>query len=155
MERTFVMIKPDVTLRKDREIIGNIINRIEATGLKLKALKMKWLTREEAEKFYEPHKGKHFYEKLIKFVTSGPVIGMVWEGEDAIKKIRNICGATNPANAEEGTIRKDYGINITCNSIHASTSQEDFERESSIFFEPNEIYEYELVDKTEFQKFLD
>ncbi|MCD6402824.1 MAG: nucleoside-diphosphate kinase [Candidatus Aenigmarchaeota archaeon] len=154
MEKTFVMIKPDVTLRKTRGIIGDIINRIEKTGLKIKALKMKKLTKEEAEEFYSPHKGKHFYETLIEFVTSGPVIGMIVEGEDAIKKIREICGATDPKKASEGTIRHDYGINITCNSIHASTSEEDFQRESSIFFSQDEVYDYEYVDEKEFEKYL-
>ena len=151
MERTFVMIKPDVTLRKKRGIVGDILKRIEEAGLKIVALKMKRLTREEAEKFYEPHRGKHFYEKLIRFITSGPVIGMVVEGKGAIRRMRQLCGATDPNEAEEGTIRKDYGLNITCNSIHASTSIEDFERESGIFFDDDEIYEYEFVDEEKFK----
>jgi len=147
------MLKPDVTMRNDR-IVGKILTRIEKTGLKLKALKMKWLTKDEAEEFYSPHKGKHFYEILIEFVTSGPVIGMVWEGKDAIKKIRTVCGVTDPKNSEPGTIRRDFGLSLTCNSIHASVSHDDFERESSIFFSNDEIYEYELLDKEEFKKFI-
>lgn len=144
IEQTFVMIKPDGV---QREIIGEIISRFERKSLKLLALKMLILDREIAEKHYEEHKGRDFYEPLMDFITSGPVVASVWEGLNAISLVRNMVGATNPAEAIPGSIRGDYVICTTFNVVHASDSPETADREIGIYFNRAELVEYTLPIK--------
>ncbi|BES82473.1 nucleoside-diphosphate kinase [Pyrodictium abyssi] len=136
VERTFVMIKPDAV---KRGLVGEIIARFERKGLKIKALKMKWLTREEAEKLYEVHRGKPFFEELVEFITSGPVVAMILEGDSAVEVVRLMIGPTDGRKAPPGTIRGDFALDIGANVIHASDSKESFEREYKVFFSDNEI----------------
>ncbi|MGQ4873264.1 MAG: nucleoside-diphosphate kinase [Promethearchaeia archaeon] len=136
MNRTFVMIKPDAVRRN---LIGKIINRFEEEdGISIIAMKMMNLSRELAEKNYAEHKGKDFYENLINFITSGPVVAMLLEGDNIVKKVREMIGATDPAKAEPGTIRGDFKENpvksVTENMIHASDSLESAKREINLFF---------------------
>jgi len=135
-EQTFLMIKPDGVKKK---IIGDILSRIEQKELDIIAMKMFQITRELAEIHYEEHLGKEFYEDLIKFIISGPVIGIILEGEDAVKIIRNLAGKTNPKEAEYGTIRGDYAFDITKNIVHTSDSRISAQREISNFFKKTEI----------------
>lgn len=131
MERTFVMIKPDAV---QRGLVGEIIRRFEAKGLRIVALKMVRLSREAAEKHYEVHRGKHFFESLVEFVCSGPVVAMVLEGREAVRVVRQLVGPTDPAAALPGTIRGDFGIELTRNLVHAADSPEAAERECALFF---------------------
>jgi len=144
VEKTFVMVKPDGI---QREIVGNIISRFERKGLKLVGIKMMKLNRGKAETHYAEHIGKGFYEELISFITSGPVVATVWEGLDAIKIVRKIVGATSPDKAEPGTIRGDFVLCTTFNVVHASDSIETAKREINLFFEKNEIFDYSLTIK--------
>ncbi len=130
------MIKPDGV---KRGLVGEIIARIERKGLKIKALKMKWLTREEAEKLYEEHKGKHFFNDLIEFVTSGPVVAMIVEGDSAVEVMRRMIGPTDGREAPPGTIRGDYALSKQENVIHASDSKEKVWKEASVFFDKTEV----------------
>ena len=131
MEKSLVLIKPDA-VRKN--IIGNIIGIYEKQGLKVINLKMGLVKEKIAEEHYKEHKGKDFYESLLKFITSGPLVSMILEGDDAISKIRKINGATNPEKAEEGTIRKLYADNNRENCVHSSDSLESAKREIKIWF---------------------
>jgi len=135
-ERTFVMLKPDAV---QRGLVGEIISRIERKGLKIIAMKMLRVDRALAERHYEVHRGKHFFEELVEFVTSSPVVAMVIEGEEAIKVIRRMMGTTNPFEAEPGTIRGDFGCDLTRNLIHGSDSPEMAAREIALFFQEGEI----------------
>jgi len=137
-ERTFVMLKPDAV---QRGLVGEIISRIERKGLKIIALKMIQVDRKLAERQYEIHRGKHFFEELVGFVSSSPVVVMVAEGEEAIKVIRRMMGATNPFEAAPGTIRGDFGCDLTKNLIHGSDSPETAQREIALFFQEEEILE--------------
>ena len=136
MNRTFSIIKPDAT---KRNITGSINKIIEDNNLNIIAQKMIKLSKSQAEAFYEVHKDKPFFNDLIEYMTSGPVILQVLEGEDAVENYRNIMGATNPENAEEGTIRKKHALNIQENSVHGSDSEENAKIEISFFFNENEI----------------
>jgi len=136
-ERTLVALKPDAVRRK---LIGKIIERFENKGLEIIAMKMVKLDREMAEKYYEEHKGKEFYERLINFMTSGRIVVMVIEGENAISVVRKMIGKTNPAEAEPGTIRGDFALTTPDNVIHASDSKENAEREIKLFFKEDEIF---------------
>lgn len=131
IERTLIVIKPDGVRRG---LIGAIISRFENKGFKIVDLKMLRMTREQAEEFYAPHVGKHFYEELISFITSGPVVAAILEGPSSISVVRKMIGSTNSLEAAPGTIRGDYGLAITENIIHASDSVENFIRESKIIF---------------------
>ncbi len=144
MERTFVMLKPDAV---QRAIIGEIISRLERKGLKIVAMKMLRVDRELAERHYAEHRGKPFFEGLVSYITSSPVVAMVVEGKDAVKVVRTLVGATNPVEAQPGTIRGDYGLDVGRNVIHASDSKESAEREISLFFKPEEIFEYKRIDE--------
>lgn len=144
VEKTFVMVKPDGT---QRQIAGEIISRFEKKGLKLIGMKMMRLNRQKAEKHYAEHVGKTFYEELISFITSGPVIVSVWEGLDAVKIVRKLVGATSPDKAEPGTIRGDFVICTTYNVVHASDSNETAKREIGLFFSDSEIFDYSLPIK--------
>ena len=136
IEKTLSIIKPNAT--KDNNI-GNIIGRFEAEKLNIVAMKMAQLTKERAEGFYIEHKEKSFFGSLVKFMTSGPVVLMILEGENAVARNRDIMGATNPANAKEGTLRKLYARSLEENAVHGSDSQISADREVSYFFEKNEI----------------
>lgn len=140
VEQTFLMIKPDGV---QRGLIGEIIRRFERKGLKLVALKMFQLTDEQAETHYQEHKGKPFYPPLIEFITSGPVVAMVWEGDQAVELCRSMIGKTDPLQAAPGTIRSDYGIHTNRNIIHGSDSIESARREIALFFEPDELLQYD------------
>jgi nucleoside-diphosphate kinase len=145
MEKTFVMLKPSTVARG---MIGTIVNRLENKGLKIVAMKLTWITQEKAGKLYTVHKTKPFYESLVKYMTSGPVVAMVVEGEDAVTVIRKVIGKTNPKEAEAGTIRGDFAMNTEKNAIHASDSVENAKIEMSIFFAPDEILTYKRADET-------
>lgn len=136
MERTFVAVKPDGL---QRGLVGEIISRFEKRGLKLVGLRLLQVTRQMAETHYGEHKGKPFFDGLVKFITSGPVVAMVWEGKDAIAIARSTIGATNPASAAPGTIRGDLAIEIGRNIVHGSDGPESAVREINIFFSENEL----------------
>lgn len=138
MEKTFSIIKPNSTHDNN---IGNIIGRFEKEGLRIAAAKLTVLSKEKAEGFYIEHKERPFFGELVSFMTSGPVMLMVLEGEDAVSKNRDIMGATNPAEAAEGTLRKLYAKSLGENSVHGSDSQASAEREINYFFDKNEIIE--------------
>ena len=140
MEKSYVMIKPDGV---QRNLVGKIISRIEQKGYRLKAMKLVRLTKEMAEEHYAEHVGKPFFPGLLGYITSAPVVAMVWEGKDAVSSLRKIMGATNPIEAAPGTIRGDYGLDIGRNVIHGADSPESAEREISIYFAPEELIEYE------------
>lgn len=137
MERTLSIIKPDAT---SRNITGKINAMIEDTGLKIVAQKMIRLSPEQAEGFYAEHKGKSFFDNLVQFMSSAPIVVQVLEADDAIARYRKIMGATNPAVAEEGTIRKTFALSIDKNSVHGSDSPESAAREISFFFSRIDIF---------------
>ena len=136
MQRTFSIIKPDAT---KRNITGSINKIIEENNLRIIAQKRIQLSSEQAEKFYDVHKEKPFFKDLIEYMTSEPVIVQVIEGDNAITKYRKVMGATNPENAEEGTIRKIHALNVQENSVHGSDSDENARKEIDFFFNENEI----------------
>ena len=136
MDRTFSIIKPDATRRN---ISGGINKIIEDNNLRIIAQKRIKLSKEKAEGFYSIHKEKPFFSELIEYMTSEPVIVQVLEGNNAVEKYRDIMGSTNPENADNGTIRKEYGLNIQENSVHGSDSKENAETEIKYFFDDNEI----------------
>ncbi len=138
MERTLSIIKPDATTRN---ITGKVNAMIEDAGLKIVAQKRILLSKEQAEEFYGEHKGKVFFPNLVEIMTSAPVVVQVLEAEDAVARYRKIMGATNPAVAEEGTIRKTFALSIDRNTVHGSDSLESAEREISFFFSKVEIFE--------------
>ena len=140
MERTYLMVKPDGV---QRGLCGEIVSRFEKKGLKLIAMKLMVIPKETAENHYGEHKRKKFYDSLISYITSGPVLAMVWEGENAVSICRNMMGKTNPAESAPGTIRGDYGMVTGLNIIHGSDSVESAEREIRIFFKPEELVSYE------------
>lgn len=136
MSRTFSIIKPDAT---ERNITGKVNAIIEAAGLRIIAQKRVLLTKPQAEEFYGIHKERGFFNDLVKFMTSGPVVLQVLEAEDAVALYRNIMGATNPNNAEAGTIRKELALDIERNTVHGSDSDENAVIEINFFFSPEEI----------------
>jgi nucleoside-diphosphate kinase len=135
-ERTLSIIKPDATARN---LTGKIVAKLEDAGLRIIAQKRVRWTKEQAEKFYEVHKERPFYGELVTFMTSGPIVIQVLEGEGAVAKNREVMGATNPANAEPGTIRKEFAENIERNSVHGSDSAENAAAEIALCFAPNEL----------------
>lgn len=136
LQRTLSIIKPDGV---KKNLIGEIISRFEKNGLRIAAIKKVWLTKEQAKGFYIVHKDRPFYESLTDFMSEGPIVVMVLEGEDAIAKNRAIMGATNPANAEPGTIRRDYAESVERNIVHGSDAPETAEFEIKYFFSALEI----------------
>ena len=140
IERTYLMVKPDGV---QRGLCGEIVSRFEKKGLKLIAMKLMVIPKETAENHSGEHKGKKFYDSLISYITSGPVLAMVWEGENAVSICRNMMGKTNPAESAPGTIRGDYGMVTGLNIIHGSDSVESAEREIKIYFKPEELVSYE------------
>ena len=134
--RTFSIIKPDATRRN---LTGAVTKMLEEAGLRVVASKRIQMTREQAEGFYAVHKERPFYGELVDFMVSGPVVVQVLEGEDAVKRNRDVMGATNPADADEGTIRKEYAESIEANSVHGSDSEENAATEIAFFFNDSEI----------------
>ncbi|MEW6661800.1 MAG: nucleoside-diphosphate kinase [Bacillota bacterium] len=140
MERTFVMIKPDGV---QRNLVGELIKRFEQKGWRLAALRMLRITREMAENHYQEHVGKPFFRGLLEYITSGPVVAMVWEGKDVVAGVRKMIGATNPSEAAPGTVRGDFGIEIGRNVIHGADSVASAAREIAIYFRPDDLETYE------------
>ncbi|MGQ9588119.1 MAG: nucleoside-diphosphate kinase [Thermoplasmata archaeon] len=144
IEKTFVMIKPDGV---QRGLMGKIIDRFESRGFKVCALKMMKIPRELAERHYEEHKGKPFYEPLLSHITSGPVICLVLEGENSVAAVRAMIGRTNPQDAAPGTIRGDFAQVTGRNIVHGSDSSESAKREIKLFFNDYEIQKYDRIDE--------
>jgi len=142
MEQTFVMIKPDGV---QRNLVGMVISRLEARGYRLAGLKLMQIDQELAGRHYAEHAGKPFFDGLVSYITSGPVVAMVWEGKNAVSGIRKMIGATNPQEADPGTIRGDFGLDIGRNVIHGSDSQENAQREIALYFEPAELLDYDKI----------
>lgn len=136
MERTFVALKPDAV---QRGLIGEIIRKFEKKGFKIIGLKILNVDMQTAEKHYAEHKGKPFYDGLVNFITSGPIVAMVLEGVNAVDAARKLMGATNPVNAEPGTIRADYAHTMQRNIVHGADSAQSAEREIAIYFNENEL----------------
>ena len=143
METTLIILKPDAV---DRRLVGEIISRFEQKGLRIAGLKLATISRETAEKHYEAHRGKPFYEGLLRFVTGGPVVLMAVAGTRAIEVARKLMGKTFAHQAEAGTIRGDLGVSSQFNLIHGSDSPEAAERELKLFFAPHEIIDYPTSD---------
>ena len=145
-ERTFVMVKPDGV---QRGLIGDIVSRFEDRGLKLVAGKFMRIADKLAREHYEKHVDKPFFEALSEFITSGPVFAMVWEGQDAIAQVRTMMGETDPAESAPGTIRGDFGLDLGRNVIHGSdTEAGSAEREIGLFFDDEELHDYDRIDET-------
>lgn len=140
MERTLVMVKPDAVRRGH---VGEVIRRFEAAGLTIRALKMVWMNRLEAEGFYQVHRERPFFASLTQFMSSGPTVAMVLEGPDAIARVRALMGATDPAKAAPGTIRKDLATSIERNVVHGSDSPESAAYEIPHFFGAMDQYPYD------------
>jgi nucleoside-diphosphate kinase len=139
-ERTLVMLKPGVLQRR---IAGEVLSRLERKGLKIVAMKMLRMDRPMAETHYAEHRGKDFYEKLLEYTLSGPVIAMILEGEGAVTRVRRLAGPTDTGEAPPGTIRGDFAARTRLNIIHASDSPVSAERETALFFNPGEICPWE------------
>lgn len=146
-EQTFSFIKPESVMRG---LIGEIISRFERKGLVLIAGKLIWMSKEQAQRLYDVHKGKPFFQDLMSHVTSGPVFVMVWKGPNAVAVVRNLLGATNPLNAAPGTIRGDFAISMTPNAVHGADSLDNAKRELAIFFNPQELLDYSKPTEREF-----
>jgi nucleoside-diphosphate kinase len=140
MQRTLVLVKPDGV---QRALVGVIIGRLEGRGLKLVGLKMMRITKELAARHYAEHQAKPFYDGLIAFITSGPVVAMIWEGREAVTVVRSLMGATDPLKALPGTIRGDLALDLGMNLIHGSDSPERAETEIALFFNKGELHDYE------------
>jgi nucleoside-diphosphate kinase len=145
VERTLVLVKPDGV---QRGLVGEVISRLERKGLRLVGLKMMRVSRELAERHYQVHRGKPFYSGLIEFITSGPVVAMVWEGPEAVAVVRNLMGATDARRAAPGTIRGDFGLDVGHNLVHGSDAVETAEYEVGLFFSPQELMSWRKVDET-------
>ena len=139
MERSLVLIKPDAM---QRGLAGAIISRLEQRGLKLVAIKMLHLDKALARRHYAVHAKKPFFDGLVDYISSAPIIAIVFEGESAVKVVRDTMGATDPARAEPGTIRRDFGVDIERNAVHGSDSVETAEQEIKLFFSQDEIFNY-------------
>jgi len=137
MQKSLVLIKPDAM---KRHLAGAIIARFQQKGLKLVALKMLHVDNAMAKRHYGVHEGKPFFNSLIEYITSTPIVAIIFEGENAIELIRKTMGATDPAKAEKGTIRADFGIDIQNNAVHGSDSPENAEKEINLFFKKDEIH---------------
>ena len=129
--KTFFMVKPDGV---KRNIVGQVIDRVEQEGFKISKMKMMTISNELAEEHYGEHKDKPFFQDLVSFITSGPVVAMEVEGEDVVSEVRRIMGATNPSDADPGTIRADFATKLEENVVHGSNSEESAERELGLFF---------------------
>ena len=140
VERTLVLIKPDGV---QRALVGPVIARFEQRGLHLVGLKLLQVDRDLARRHYAEHQGKPFFESLVGFITSAPVVAMVWEGPDAVAMVRGMMGATNPSAAAPGTIRGDLAVSIGANVVHGSDGVERADEEIALFFEPGELVSWE------------
>ncbi len=150
MERTLVLVKPDGV---QRGLIGEVINRLERRGLRLVAARFMPVSRKLAETHYAVHKGKPFYDGLIQYITSAPVMAMVWEGPNAVAAVRQTMGATRPVEAAPGTIRHDFALEVGRNLTHASDSPETSEQEVALWFKPEELVAWKReVDPWIFEK---
>ncbi|MFP3227979.1 MAG: nucleoside-diphosphate kinase [Caldisphaera sp.] len=138
-EKTLVLVKPDGV---KRGLIGEVISRFERKGLKILALKMIKLDKSKGEEFYSVHKDKSFFKDLVEFITSGPIVAIILEGDSAISVVRLMIGSTDGRKAQPGTIRGDFALSIQDNVVHASDSQESFEREYKVLFNDEEIITY-------------
>lgn len=145
IQKTYVMLKPDAV---GRRLMGKILSHFEEKGLKIVALKLRMISEDLAKEHYGEHKDKPFFEGLIEYITSGPVLTMVIEGDEAISVIRKMVGATNPQEADVGTIRGDFGMDTGRNIIHASDAPESAEREINLFFNEDEIIDYSMSDNS-------
>ena len=145
MEKTFVLIKPDGV---QRGLIGEVITRLERRGLRLIGAKFMQVSQELAETHYGIHKGKPFYEGLIQYITSSPVMAMVWQGNNAVAAVRQTMGSTNPLEATPGSVRHDFGMDIGRNITHASDSPENGEKETALWFKPEELIDWISVTDT-------
>ncbi len=144
MERTLVLIKPDGV---QRQLVGQIVARFEQKGLKIVAMKFIKMSKDLAERHYAIHKGKSFYDDLVSFITSGPIVAMVLEGRLAVKQTRNLMGATRPEEAAPGSIRGDLSVYTGQNLVHGSDSDENAQIEIANFFTASELVEYDLANK--------
>ncbi|HET7616402.1 MAG TPA: nucleoside-diphosphate kinase [Bacillales bacterium] len=142
MEQTFLMVKPDGV---QRNLVGEIVSRFEKKGFQLAGAKLMTISKELAEQHYGEHKERPFFGELVSFITSSPVFAMVWEGDNVIATARKMMGATNPQESDPGTIRGDYGVQVSQNIIHGSDSPGSAEREIGLFFQKDELVTY---DKT-------
>jgi len=140
MERTFIMIKPDGV---QRNLVGEVIRRFETKGFKLVGLKFLSVSKELAEKHYGVHKERPFFAGLVQFITSSPVVAMVWEGDGVVASARNLIGATNPLTSAPGTIRGDFGVSVGRNLIHGSDAIETAQYEIALWFTPEELVSWE------------
>jgi nucleoside-diphosphate kinase len=143
IERTFVMVKPDGV---QRGLVGEVVSRFEKRGIKVCAMKMMKIPKELAERHYGEHKGKSFYDGLVAFITSGPVVCMVLEGDNAVTVVRAMMGKTNPQDAAPGTVRGDLAMHMSKNVVHGSDSPESAKREIELFFNDYEIQKYDKID---------
>jgi nucleoside-diphosphate kinase len=143
MQRTFVMVKPDGVQRR---LVGHILARFEQAGIEIAAMKFMSIPREQAERHYAVHKGKPFYEGLIEYIISGPVVAMVLQGDNIIERVRCMVGATNPQEAAPGTIRGDFAQYTGRNIVHASDSPETAQQEIALWFNNSEIVDYKMTD---------
>jgi nucleoside-diphosphate kinase len=147
LERTFVMVKPDGV---QRGLVGDIISRFEDRGLKLVGAKFMQIDQDLAEDHYGEHEDKSFFDDLVEFITAGPVMAMVVEGQDAVSQVRTMMGETDPAESAPGTIRGDFGLDLGRNVIHGSDDEDPGanEREIDLFFDEEELVEWERIDET-------
>ncbi len=143
LERTLVLVKPDGV---QRHLVGEVIARLERRGLHLVALKLMRIDGDLAQRHYAEHRGKPFFDGLISFITSSPVVAMVWEGDDAVAQVRAVMGATNPSAAAPGSIRGDLAVNIGNNVVHGSDSPARAAEEVALFFAPDELVEWSAAD---------
>jgi nucleoside-diphosphate kinase len=142
MQRTLVLCKPDTV---QRGLVGRVISRFEEKGLKLVGMKMLRVDEGLAGRHYAEHVGKPFYADLLAFITASPIVALAVEGDNAVEVVRNLMGVTNPQKAGSGTIRGDFGLNLTMNLVHGSDSLASAQREVALFFAPGELYDYETA----------
>ena len=145
MQQTLILLKPDCVQRR---LVGEITQRFEQKGLRLAGLKMVQASRELAEKHYAVHKGKPFYDSLLKFITAGPTVAMVWEGREAVTVARTLIGPTDGAKAAPATIRGDFAISVQNNLVHGSDSPDNARAEIALWFQPSELVSYQPTDAT-------
>jgi len=138
-ERTLVLVKPDGV---GKRLVGTVLERFEKAGLRIAGLKMRRLAVDEAEAFYREHRGKPFYDPLIAFMTSAPIVAVVWEGKDAVTSARLLMGATDSPSALPGTLRRQFGTDNRRNLVHGSDSAASAQREIAFFFKPEELFQY-------------
>jgi nucleoside-diphosphate kinase len=145
MQRTLILLKPDAVQRR---LVGTLIRRFEQKGLRLVALKLVQASRDLAEKHYDVHKGKPFYESLLKFLAAGPTVALVWEGREAVAVARTMMGPTDGTKAAPATIRGDFALSVQNNLVHGSDSAENAAAEIALWFKPEELLNYTTADST-------